>query len=291
MSFRFFSPLASQRGVRRALTLIELVVVLAILSVLAAVVLPKLAGMTGQANSAVDASIISDMNRAVSTFESRNNGKFPSANDGLLTGSASTTFYSKFHPSIQTGGATATADPMLPILYPLTLSAIQAKSLNDMGIVSAHYNTESVGASSNPTGMPSDSGTAYSSITTGSNVAGLFIPLGGYGNTATTPPWTAHGSTFPDRAFNLNPFNYGKTDSFVVFGVGQPGELRGKALQDAPIVQAANPTKYYSRMLIVFRIPGIATTATYFPAQYVGSFAPDGTCLSDNVRAFNNGAN
>lgn len=275
---------------RRGLTLIELVVVIAILAILAAMILPKLDGVSDQANSAVDASIISDINRAVSTFEARSpRHYYPSASDGLLTGPASTTFYSKFHPNIQTGGASATADPMKPILYPVTLTAIQAQSLNDKGIKSAHYNTESTGASSNPTGMPSDSGTAYGGITTGSTVAGLFVPLGGFGNTATVPAWTAHGSTFPDRAFNLNPFNYGKTDTFVVFGVGQPGELRGSALQEAPLVQAVDPTKYYARMFIVFRIPGPDAT-TSVPAKYVGAFAPDGTSLNDNVRAFNNGS-
>lgn len=271
---------------RRGLTLIELVVVIAILAILAAIVLPKLDGMSGQANSAVDASIISDVNRAVSTYETMNKGKFPTGNDGLLNAPLSSTFYSKLHPNIQIQGVTTTLDPMLPILYPLTLTAEQAKSLRDVGITSAHYNTESVGASSNPTGMPSDSGTAWGTVNTGSTVAGLFIPL----NTGTTPAWTAHGSTFPDRAFNLNPFNFGKTDTFVVFGVGQPSQLRGKALQEAPIVQAIDSTKYYARMFIVFRIPD-QTLYPGTPAKYVGAFAPDGTSLNDNVRNFNTAVN
>lgn len=270
------------RSTRRALTLIELVVVIAILAILAAIVLPKFDNMTGQANAAVDASIVSDINRAVGTYETLNKGKFPSGNDGLLSAPLSSTFYSKFHPNIQIQGVTTTLDPMLPILYPVTLTAAQAKVLRDAGITSAHFNTESVGASSNPTGMPSDSGTAWGTVNTGSVVAGLFIPL----NTGTDPAWTAHGSTFPDRAFNLNPFNFGKTDTFVVFGVGQPSQLRGKALQESPLVQAVDPTKYYARMFIVFRIPD-QTIYPGTPLKYVGAFAPDGTSLNDNVRAYN----
>ena len=270
---------------RRGLTLIELVVVIAILAVLAAAIIPKLDGLTSQASSASDAAILSDINSAVSTFESRSNGSYPNASDGLLTGASSTTFYDKFHPNIQIQGVTANPSAMLPILYAVTLTETQAKSLAAAGITAAHYNTDT----NNATGLPSDSGTAYGGFSTGSNVAGLFIPLGGFGNTPTTPPWTAHGSTFPDRAFNLSPFNYGKTDTFVVFGLGQPGSLRGKGIHDAPLFQSANPAQYYARAFMVFRIPG-PTSTTVVPAKYVGAFAPDGSSLNDNVRDYSKSA-
>lgn len=267
---------------RLGLTLIELVVVIAILAVLAVAIIPKLDGVTSQAGSASDAAILADINSAVSTFESRSNGSYPNASDGLLTSSSSGTFYNRFHPNIQIQGVTATLDAMKPILYPVTLTETQVKSLSSVGITAAHYNTDATG---NATGLASDSGTAYGGFSTGSTVAGLFIPLGGFGNTPTTPPWTSHGSTFPDRAFNLNPFNYGKTDTFVVFGLGQPGTLRGKGIHDSPIFQSANPSLYYARAFMVFRIPGPSVT-TVFPAKYVGSFAPDGGSINDNVRDF-----
>lgn len=276
----------THRAPRRGLTLIELVVVIAILAVLATLIIPKLEGLTGQANSASAAAILADVNSAVATFESRTKGRYPNASDGLLTGPAGD-FYTKFHPNIQIQGVTTTLDPLKPILYPVTLTEKQVNSLKAAGISAAHYNNDT----NNATGLPSDSGTAYSGFSTGTKVAGLFIPLGGFGNTPTTPPWTSHGSTFPDRAFNLSPFNHGKTDTFVVFGVGQPGELRGKAMHDAPIVQSVDATKYYARVFIVFRVPGTATDATDFTAKYVGSFAPDGTSINDNTREFSKSAN
>jgi len=283
MSRDFFQ--AWNLRVRRGLTLIELVVVIAILAILAAVIIPKLDGLTSQAGSATDAAILADLNSAVSTFESRSNGNYPNASDGLLTGGSSTEFYGKFHPNIQIQGVTATPNAMLPILYAVTLTETQAKSLAAAGITAAHYNTDT----NNATGMPSDSGTAYAGFATGTNVAGLFIPLGGFGNTPTTPPWTSHGSTFPDRAFNLSPFNHGKTDTFVVFGLGQPGSLRGKGIHDAPLFQSANPAQYYARAFMVFRIPG-PTSTTIVPAKYVGSFAPDGSSINDNVRDYSRSA-
>lgn len=271
--------LVRSRSRRAALTLIELVVVLVVLSVLAALIVPRLSGVQSQANSAAGASVIADVNRAASLFENRY-GSAPTGNDGLLLSNSSSAFYDKLHPNLQTT-ISATSNPLLPILYPVTLNATQAASLKAAGITSAHYNDDSTGK--NATGMPSDSGVNWGSVAEGKNVAGLYIPL----NTGTTVAWTSHGSTFPDRAFNLNPFNAGKTDTFVVFGVGQPGSLRGATLIESPIVQSADPTKYYARVLLVYRIPGTGTT-TSFPAQYVGAFGPDGTSINDNVRSFNN---
>ncbi len=111
-------------------------------------------------------------------------------------------FVATLHPNLQRGtdAVTGGSDANLPSLYPLTLAANQVTSLNNIGIKFLHYNVAGSGD-----GRPSDSGTAFRFLATGDQVAGLMIPL----NTGTTPAWTGHGTTFPDRAFNLNPFNAG----------------------------------------------------------------------------------
>ncbi|HWA98388.1 MAG TPA: hypothetical protein VG713_07845 [Pirellulales bacterium] len=263
------------RNRKTGLTLIELVVVLVVLIALAGLVLPRVGNMFSQANSATDASIIADMNKAISTFETRY-GQAPNGWDGILTG-PNGSFYPNLHPNLQTSQGTATAGG--PILTTTALTDTQLASLNKAGITFLHYNNDS----NNATGRPSDSGTAWAMLASGTSVASLFVPT-----TSTSPAWTAHGSTFPDRAFNINPFNAGATDTFVVFGVGQPCSLRGASIQDSPIVQGATPTKYYARMLAVYHIPGpTASMSDPFAAQFVGTFCPDGTCINDNLAKYN----
>jgi Tfp pilus assembly protein FimT len=260
---------------RVGLTLLELVVVVVILAILASLVIPRLGGLTSQASTATAADLIADVSRAVSLFETRNSGKAPNGWDGILNGPTGS-LYSKLHPNL-----TNTTNVALPKLSTLSLSAIQAQSLADAGITFLHYNSESTATY---TGLPSDSGVSWAQLATGTNVAQLLVQ-------GTADGWTTHGSTFADRAFNLNPFNYGPQSplngqrSFVVFGVGQPCSIRGNTLQEAPIVQAADPARYYARMLCVYMIPGPNST-TSFPAQFVGVFSPDGTSVNDNVNKF-----
>lgn len=258
---------------RAGLTLLELVVVLVVLAALAALIIPRLNGVSAQAGSATSASVIGDMNRAVGLHEARY-GKAANGWDGILTGPTGS-LYPKLHPDL----LNASGNVALPVLAPLTLTATQLKSLNAAGISFLHYNSEE----STYTGRPSDSGVSFAFLAEGSQVCGLTVQ-------GTSSGWTSHGSTFPDRALNLNPFNVGpdsgKDLSFVVFGVGQPCSLRGTTLQESPLLQAADPNQYYARMLCVYMIPGPSSTSS-FTAQFVGSFAPDGTCLNDNLIKFN----
>ncbi len=272
---------------RVGLTLIELVVVLVILSVLAALVIPRIGNISGQANAATSGPVIAEVNRAVLLYENRY-GKSPSGQDGLLTGPTTGTLFSPMHSGIQIGTSATQggADPAKPSLYPLTLSPNQLASLNAAGITSVHYNVPGSG-----NGRPSDSATDHETLTTSTQLAGLMIPT-----TSTTPAWTGHGTTFPDRAFNINPFNGGRHVSsatvagsaFVVFGVGNQGSLRGTTLIESPIVNAANPATNYARVMIVYRIPAASSlTTAEFPAQYIGAFSPDGTSINDNIYNFN----
>jgi len=72
----------SRRHVRRAFTLIELLLVLVILAVLAAVVVPKLTGRVENARRGGTVSTISNIKTALGVFET-DMGRYPTTEEGL----------------------------------------------------------------------------------------------------------------------------------------------------------------------------------------------------------------
>lgn len=251
--------------VRAGLTLIELVVVVAILAVLAALIVPRLNGVTKQADAATKMDFVVETNKAVTTYETRNRRHAPTW-DNLVPRSG-TALFSKLNPGL------------VPKLKVIALDAVQAKSLVDTGIMGAMTVSESA------TALPSDAAVSdYTAVAAGANFPAIVKDTS----------WAGHGSTFLDRAFNVLPtFSSGgsgmtttpPTDEFIVLGIGQSSSLRGSVITDAAIVQAADPARYYARMLCVYNIPA-AGASVGFPAQYVGSFMPDGTSAKDNADAY-----
>jgi general secretion pathway protein G len=79
---RLRNPSRSRSAVRRAFTLIELLLVLVILGVLAAVVVPKLTGRTEDAKIKAARSSIAGIKAALDIFEV-DNGRYPSSDEGL----------------------------------------------------------------------------------------------------------------------------------------------------------------------------------------------------------------
>ena len=71
-----------RRDIRRAFTLIELLLVLVILAVLAAVVIPKLTGRVEDSRRKATIAEISNLKTALDTFEI-DNGRYPMTNEGL----------------------------------------------------------------------------------------------------------------------------------------------------------------------------------------------------------------
>ena len=264
----------STQKVRAGLTLLELVVVLVILVALAAMVMPRLSGVVSQSNSATNASVVDDVNRAVGMFEARY-GKQTSGWDSLLT--TADAYFTKLHPNL------LTTDVTRPNLQILALDAGQAQSLKDAGISGFHDADEA------RTAPPSDNSTTFRAFASGKKVTAL----------VKTPVTSGHGSTFIDKAFNINQFRKdakGKsvlTDyEYVVCGLGGPTSIKGATMNEIPLVQSANPSQYYARVLCVFKIPHAGATGTdLIPAQYVGSFLPDGTTLRSNVESFNTANN
>jgi prepilin-type N-terminal cleavage/methylation domain-containing protein len=255
-----------RRYARRGLTLLELVVVLVILAALAALIVPRLSGLSSQSTSATNAATVEEVNRAVQMFEARygnDTSKRLNGWDSLLN--SSNTFYSKLHPNL-----TQTTDVMKPILQITTLDAVQVQSLKDAKITGLHDADESRVCA------PSDNSTVFKSIATSAQVVTL----------SKSPVASGHGSTFIDNAFSIDQFKANYANEFIVIGLGGPTSLKGSTITEIPLVQSADPSKYYARVLCVFMIPPAGST-TSFPAQYVGCFLPDGTSLRSNVDKFN----
>jgi prepilin-type N-terminal cleavage/methylation domain-containing protein len=105
---------------RRALTLIELVVVLAILVALSGMVVPLIDGLGHQTNSSTNATVVGDVNKAIRTFQARSDrGQYPNLWDSLTT---------------TAGVAADLHDVVVPLLQPLETTTTQAASLVDAGI-------------------------------------------------------------------------------------------------------------------------------------------------------------
>lgn len=254
---------------RVGLTLIELVVVLVILAVLAALVIPRVSGVTTQANTSTNAAIVAEVNQAVAMFEARyenDPNKRMSGWDSLLN--SNDAFFSKLHPNLLTNPQNT--DVTKPNLQIITLDDVQVQSLRALKITGLHDADES------RSGPPSDNSTVFRSIATGKKVVAL----------VKTPIAGGHGSTFIDNAFSIDQFKNNWVNEFVVVGLGGPTALKGSTLTEVPIVQSADPTKYYARALCVFMIPPAGAT-TGFRAQYVGCFLPDGTSLRTNIDSYN----
>lgn len=246
------------------LTLLELVVVLVILAALAALIVPRLNGVASQANSATNAAVVDEVNRAVILSETRY-GTYTSGWDSLLDNTDAT--ITTLNPNIQVGTAT---DVMKPTIQVTPLDAGQAKSLKDAGIAGFHD------ADPARVTSPSDNSTTWRNINSGRNVAML----------VKTPIASGHGSTFIDNAFSIDQFKNNWNHEFVVVGLGGPTGLKGSTLTEVPLIQSANPSQYYARVMCVFMVPAAGATNT-FPAQYVGCFLPDGTSMRQNVDKFN----
>lgn len=268
-----------RRGKRAALTLIELVVVLVILAALAALVVPRLSGIASQSNSATNAAVVEDVNRAVGLYNARYKDAQPSGWDSLL--STSDAPFTKLHPTIL--AAFTTTDVTKPRFQITALDAGQAASFQAAKISGFHDADESRAC------MPSDNSSAFRYLSDGKKVVMLIE------DSITS----GHGSTFIDNAFSLNQYRTDKrgkqvlTDyDYVVCGLGGPTNIKGQTMSEIPLVQSADPSKYYARVLAVYKVPKAGSTGTdVFPAEYVGSFLPDGTSLRQNVDLFNAGNN
>ena len=239
----------------RGLTLLELVVVLAIMVALAGLIVPHIADLPDKSSSVTNATIVADTDRAVQLFDSRY-GRQPSAWDSLLNNSG--ILYSRLNPSL------TSSSPAL--IQASTLDAGQVQSLLKAGITGVHDADESL------SGAPSNNSTHWRAIANDGKVVTL----------VKNPITTTHGDTVIDSAFGINQHSPMWANEFVVFGLGGAAEVKGTTMTEVPLALSANPLTYYARALCVYMIPATGANSI-FPAQFVGTFLPDGSTLRHNV--------
>lgn len=250
-------------GRRRALTLIELVVVIAILVALSGLIIPMVQGLGTQTNSATNATVVDDVNRAIGIFNTRFDTQ-PGGWDSLLT--ASGTIFNKVHSSLRLASTA--------LVQPMTLTPQQLESLQRSGIYDVRDSVDGSTLSpnlNNETVRPLAAGDKVLQLTTtGSGIS---------------------RRTVLDGGFRVNQYQDGDFDNeFVVLGLGSSSTLQGSAAMQIPLIQSADPTNNYARVCCVFMVPSSSST-TVFPARYVGCFLPDGTTARDNISRYNNSDN
>ncbi|MCE9608296.1 MAG: prepilin-type N-terminal cleavage/methylation domain-containing protein [Planctomycetia bacterium] len=248
---------------RRALTLIELVVVVAILVALSGLVVPLVQGLGFQTNAAINATVIDDVNRSVETFAIRLNAH-PDGWDSLLNTSGGT-IYAGLHPSL---GA---ANPVL--IVPTSLTALQLESLNSAGIYNVRDSDEAIATTSM---SPSANNLTPRKLVASGKVA-VLKKVG-----------APDSATVLDTDFKVNRFSDGDlSNEYIVFGLGSGTTIQGAVMMQIPLMQCADPNNYYARVCCVYMVPSNAAT-TSFPARYVGCFMPDGTTARRNMENYNN---
>lgn len=252
------------RRSRRALTLIELVVVIAILVALSGLIIPMVQGLGFQTNAATNATVVDDVNRAMGIFATRNDA-LPDSWDSLLNESGS--IFTKVHSSLQL------ASPAL--VQPIALSSQQLESLNLSKIYEVYDAVE--GSSDAP-----NLNAKRRALVSGGKLLALTMKPEVVGEPRRTEL---------DASFRFHQYQDGDSNNeFVVLGLGQWSTIQGSAAMQVPLIQSADPTNNYARVCCVFMIPS-STASTSFPARYVGCFLPDGTTARDNMSKYNNSDN
>ena len=244
----------------RGLTLLELVVVLAILVVLAGLIVPIISGLGYQTNAATNATVADDVSRAVRTFYGRFDAQ-PTGWDSLLNTSGAS--FGKLQPSLQTLLAT-----------PIDLTSVQTQSLTESGVYDVYDADESLAA--NVAHATKRYFTSGEPLQSGGKVQVLS---------------RTNAATLLREAFGLNTGHPDllANNEFVVLGLGAYSNLRGSAIAEVPLVQSADPTHYYARVLCIYMIPSSTAAAQdKFPATFLGCILPDGTSRTANIEQYNN---
>ena len=251
------------RSRRRALTLVELVVVLAILVVLSSLIVPLIQGLGFQTNAATNATVIDDVNRAMRAYAVRTD-KQPNQWDSLLgtTGSR----YTKLRDELSSY-RNPTTQTIVDLLQVTTLTAAQVKSLNDVGIYDVRDANESSAVA------PSSNNELVRKLVNGGNVITL----------------TLDGISALGGEFQSSHATAEEPNELVVFGLGSNVTVQGATMMQIPLIQNSDPANHYARVLCVYQIP-VGTATVAFPARYIGCFMPDGTTARKNIENYNSNA-
>jgi prepilin-type N-terminal cleavage/methylation domain-containing protein len=243
--------------IRRGLTLIELIVVLAVLVILAGLILPKLDGVLGKAHSANGAATIGEVAKYMETYRALHGGFYPDMYDSMLGNAAAGTVYSKLLP-------------LAKIRYlPAQLTALELQSFQRVGINRVVTQDEA------STGLPGDAdmnpdGTVFQTVTL---AAGTWL--------------LKLDRTNPDNLATLAEFHADLTDpnrNFYVFGIGPACTIIGEGgvTLDAPLHQDNDPGTFYNRFVVIFA----PDPAGDDRAKLIGTLGPDGDSMRKHINEF-----
>lgn len=265
-------------AVRRGLTLIELVVVVAILGVLAAMLLPKFEGLQSSANHAAAASSAADAARVIGTYKS-SKMVYPDGWDSLMSGTA---LWTPGNVGQQTKGLhLQLSDPTTGKLTNLStaLTSTQVTALASAGITKVYNLTTTLTSS-----RPGDMFTTPETISTTTKLA-------------IVNPGTSGGKKIIDHIYRqnlqpgmtsgtINPDTSGVGDGvsqLIVFGIGPQSALVPNSMLEAPTYGNVNAQFIYNRLLAVFELTASKVT-------FKGVLGCDGDLLDDMSVHMNNAA-
>jgi prepilin-type N-terminal cleavage/methylation domain-containing protein len=256
-------------ALRKAMTLMELVVVIGIMALLAAITIPKLIDVFERSRSGTQAYSIAEASRMIETHYGVYK-KYPDGWDALTDSGGK--MYSKLSPNLI--GTTAVPQTFFTI-HTLTDSQISSLSRVGIGHMFLH----------DATSLPSDSGTDRRHFGDGS----------GHDGTANIRTVLALDETVGSDGYRLlvDEFNMTPNNStalltnnvFIVVGFGPKCTAVQSVVQGAPLMEHLDPAKYYSRALAVFQVP-VTSGAS---ARFVGVFGPDGRTLKSSISDYQGG--
>lgn len=222
--------------IRKALTLLELVVVLVILVALAGVLVPMMPGVLGKAHTSSGATNIMELTKWIETYHAVNL-KYPDQFDSLC---AAAGLYSKL-PGYATAGTAAGGQ----ITY-AALTAEESSALYNVGITSLlGMNNSTTNATFEPYATAAD------------------IAI----TTTSTPSVAIADTTRIEALFNPSNTTVASTAKYVIVGIGAKCTALGAkgVMLESPVhfgdEAGANPTDTYQRFAAVFDVSG--TTARF----------------------------
>ncbi|MEO1129386.1 MAG: prepilin-type N-terminal cleavage/methylation domain-containing protein [Planctomycetota bacterium] len=209
---------------QRGLTLIELVVVLVVLTAVAGILLPKLPSMLTRTNTAVGATNIAELSKAIQLYEQTNFG-YPQDFDSLVTTTSGGLFAAL-------PGGNAAGD-----LVEVAITAENQQALDEAGIFSLMVMQD---PDSSPPSDFSVTFNPYSSVSAPSTSVDQFDTLVGISDAAL------------QDVLNAPPGKY------VVFGVGKRCTLVGDTIDSAPTHFSDSTSnradQTYARYGVVFQL-------------------------------------
>lgn len=233
------SELPTREPNRRALTLMELVVVLGVLAALAAIAIPLFPNLLRRSHKVTDATQTSEIAKAIQLYQGLYTS-YPNEWDLMATSSgAAPTFLPTDGSAF--GGAAAIGN----------LTAAEVSALGRVGITGGHYFGADLSSVEHPTLNPYNTTGVYAAPTALAPSTSVFI----LNNASTAIPSGIRNIIAKDA-----------TARFVVFGVGARSTLIGKVLQNAPtsVPQKASftPSNTYSRVGAIFQVAGVEMNRT-----------------------------